>query len=452
MLGDIGSVGTQTARSEPYRGRRQRRHRRVAAVIGAAAAGVMALSACASGQPSGSAALAVSESTSASGMSCAWPTLVSVQTSNVGLPDSAAFYWLQPVVAGADTQIAIAGNYPDARYASLAVYLPDGGPFTSNGVGSSLSDYRIAADRGSTNPWQRPALPGGRFTVTIRPQVTPAQPNVLPMPPGTTSAHPGYLLYRVYLPAGGSPDRVPLPTLTVHDGHTTRRLPTCQDHNAPIPTPVSNPTPTSPPSGSPTPIPPAMAFYKPAEGFTVNALLPNTDTGYAEAYFGHAATSSDVVVVTDKAPTSSRGSHPSPWPNPGTDMRYWSMCLAVGTTHLPTVVNTLPSGQTDYGCRADDATARNAAGDYVYVIGTESQRAAIDRVPGVTFLPFATDQTTPLYVLLLRNTLVNPMFPNSAASITQTGDPVSAAAAMGAYYPRISVCALTALTTNGCPT
>lgn len=126
------------------------------------------------------------------------------------------------------------------------------------------------------------------------------------------------------------------------------------------------------------------------------------------------------------------------------DMRYWSMCIAEGLTQLPTVVNPLPSGETDYGCRADDATARNAAGDYMFVIGTESQRDAIDSVPGATFLPFATDQTTPLYVLLLRETLVNPAFPHSTANVTQTGDPAAAEAAMGPYYPRISVCPLTA--------
>jgi hypothetical protein len=127
------------------------------------------------------------------------------------------------------------------------------------------------------------------------------------------------------------------------------------------------------------------------------------------------------------------------------------MCLATGTTGLPTVANTLPSGQTDYGCRADDETARDAAGDYTFVIGGEAQRAAIERVPGVTFLPFAVDQTTPIYVLLLRNTLVSPAFGHSTASVTQTGDPAAAAAAMGAYYPRISVCALSALTSGGCP-
>ena len=381
-------------------------------------------------------------------MPCAWPTLANVRQSNIGIPDAAAFYWLQPVVAGADTQIVISGRYPDARYVSLAVYQPDGGPFTSNGVGSSLPDHRIAADRGSANPWQRPALPGGRFTVTIRSQVTPAATNVLPMPHGTTSTHPGYLLYRVYLPAGDRPTRVPLPTLTVHDGHTTRRLPTCRDQDAPVPAPVRDPTPT--PTSAPPP-PPQLKFYKPAAGFTVNALLPNTDTSYALAYFAHRATSSDVVVVRAKAPTSASGSHPAPWPNPRMDMRYWSMCIATGTADLPTVVNTLPSGQTDDGCRADEATARNAAGDYTYVIGAESQRAAIERVPGVTFLPFATDQTTPVYVLLLRNMLVNPAFPHSTASGTQTDDPTSAAVAIGAYYPQLSVCSLATLTTNGCP-
>ena len=163
----------------------------------------------------------------------------------------------------------------------------------------------------------------------------------------------------------------PLPTLTIHDGHTTRQLPACRDHNAPIPSPVRNPAPT--PGTSPAPTPPQLKFYRPAAGFTVNAALPNTDTAYALAYFTHAAASSQVVVIRAKAPTSPPGSHPSPWPDPHMDMRYWSMCIGAvtaGNAHLPTVANKLPSGQTDYGCRADDATARNTAGDYTYVIGT----------------------------------------------------------------------------------
>ena len=40
------------------------------------------------------------------------------------------------------------GRFPDARYVSVQVYTPDG-------VGASLTDYRIAPQPGSLNPWQR---------------------------------------------------------------------------------------------------------------------------------------------------------------------------------------------------------------------------------------------------------------------------------------------------------
>lgn len=369
---------------------------------------------------------------------CAWPTMLSVQTSNVGGPDSGAVYWLQPIVAGADTRIVLDGSYPDARYASLSTYTPNGTAFDN----SSLTDYRIAPEPGSVNPWQRPARPGGRFRVTIG----TGRGNTLPIPPGTTSEHPGYLLYRVYLPGA----KVSLPTLTIEQGHTARRLPTCRTQNAPVPKPV--PTTTTPTTTGPTtPTPPQLEFYKPAGAFDQG--LPNVDTAYALAYFVRPV-ASDVVVLTAKAPTSARGSHPSPWPAPGEDMRYWSMCVVMGSSPLSTVANTLPSGQSDYGCRADDATTRNAAGDYTYVIGAESQRAAIEGVPGVTFLPFATNQTTPLYLLLLRNMLVSQGFPNSVQNVTQAQDPAAAAAAMGAYYPHAAVCPLATLVADGpqaCP-
>jgi hypothetical protein len=62
--------------------------------------------------------------------------------------------------------------------------------------------------------------------------------------------------------------------------------------------------------------------------------------------------------------------------------------------------------------------------------------AAISRVPGVTFLPFAAAQPTRLYVLGLRNMLVSTSFAHSPQGITKAGDPAAAAAAMGPYYPR----------------
>ena len=98
---------------------------------------------------------------------CAWPSMFSVQSANTAFPDSAAFYWGQPLVADQHTTIQIEGQFPDARYASLSVYTPYGNPFTTNGVSSSLPDYRIRPQPGSQNPWQQSAPPGGRFDVTI---------------------------------------------------------------------------------------------------------------------------------------------------------------------------------------------------------------------------------------------------------------------------------------------
>jgi hypothetical protein len=68
---------------------------------------------------------------------CAWPSMYSVQSINADIPDSAASYWVQPLVADQHTTIQISGRFPDARYASLGIYTPYGNPFTTNGVSSS---------------------------------------------------------------------------------------------------------------------------------------------------------------------------------------------------------------------------------------------------------------------------------------------------------------------------
>ena len=374
---------------------------------------------------------------------CAWPSMISVQSANTAIPDSAAAYRGQPIVADQNTTIQISGRFPDARYASLSIYTPYGSPFTTNGVSSSLPDYRIRPQPGSQNPWQQSAPPGGRFEVTIRSDVTPNQVNSLPMPAGTSSQYPGYLVYRVYLLASGNFSQVQLPALTIEEGHTARPLPACPTHNTPVQKPEPAPS-TTPPSGTPTTVPPASRFYKPL----LNRGLANADSAYVWAYLIRPAVS-DVVVVTAKAPTSPPGSHPTPWPEPNDDMRYWSMCIGVGIQSLPTVVNTLPDGTTDDGCRADEATKINSNGYYIYVIGSEAQRSAIERVPGITFLPFSSTQSTRLYLLLLRNTLVSQQFTHSVQDITQTQDPTAAAAAMGPYYPQVSTCPLTTLTTGG---
>jgi hypothetical protein len=255
-------------------------------------------------------------------------------------------------------------------------------------------------------------------------------------------AHPGYLVYRVYLPAGGISQLTP-PTVTWAEGSVRRTLSACSTH-VPLPMPEKAPGgPTSPPSKVP---PPPGAFFKPA--ITTNhGALADANDAYVWAYVIRPA-ATDVLVVRAKAPTFPGGG-PSPWPEPGEDMQYWSMCIGVGKGTLPTVVNQLPGGQVDYGCRADEATKLDAADDYTYVIGSEAQRAAISKIPGATFLPFSSTQTTRLYLLLFRNILVNPDFTHSAQKVTQASDAPAAAAAMGPYYPRVSTCPLATLTAKG---
>jgi hypothetical protein len=441
MLARIRSAGAVMARPWSCRGQGQRWPGRVAGMTGAAVALAVALQACTSAQPSGSSA-ASSRTVSLPGQSCAWPIELTAQAGNTPFPDPAEAIIGQPIVASAGTRIVLSGRFPDARYASVQVYTP-------GGAGASLPDYRIAPQPHNVNPWQQQGAPGGRFTVTIRPDASPGQANTLPLPAGTTSRHPGYLVYRVYLPAGGA-SAVPLPALTVDQGRATRTLPTCPSHNSQVIFPAVSRSAASAAggSGAGAPPPPQLDFFKPAQSTFNNAGLANVDTSYAVAYLVRPP-AANVVVVTAKAPTFAPGSHPSPWPAPGEDVRYWSMCVGVLIRHTPLVANKLPGGGTDYGCRADEATRLNAAGDYTYVIGSESQRAAISRVPGVTFLPFSTTHPAGPYLLALRNVLVSPSFTHSPQNVVQASDPAAAAAVMGPYYPRAAVCPLATLTAHG---
>ena len=412
----------------------------------ALAAGVAA---CSLVLPSCSSSGATNSAASVSGQSCAWPTASSIETSNsgtsnTGIPDSAAFYWAQPIVAAPTTRIVISGTYPDARYASLSVYTPYGNPFTVDGVSSSLPDYKIAPEHGSTNPWRAHASAGGKFEVTIRSDVSSGQSNVLPLPPGTTAQYPGYLVYRVYLPAGGDFSRVKLLTLTIDNGSVTDKLSTCAVHPKFVIAPEKAPATTTTSSAVAGATPPAGEFYKPAFA----GGYADADTSYVQAYFVRPP-ATDVVVVTGKAPTHVPGEDPSPWPAPDDDMRYWSMCIGVGVATEPTVVNHLAGGKTDYGCRADQSTNVDVAGDYTYVIGTEAQSAAISRIPDVTFLPFSTSQTAPLYLLLLRDLLVSAQFTNSVQNVVTPLSATATSAVMGQYYPTLVTCPLATLAAKG---
>jgi len=126
------------------------------------------------------------------------------------------------------------------------------------------------------------------------------------------------------------------------------------------------------------------------------------------------------------------------------------MCVNIGEGTDPVVVNHLPGGETDLGCRADDATKLSAGGTYTYVIGTESQRTTTERVAAVTFLPRPLAQpAAPLYLLAMRYTLANPSFDFAPQNVVQTGSAPATAQTTGAYYPHAQVCSLSALSAGG---
>lgn len=416
--------------------------RRSPKVLSALAIGLGVLTGCGSSSTPSQSGTAQTSQASA----CAWPIEDNYLTNNKGLLDSAAWIWAQPFAIHVGTQLVVSGRYPDARYASFSVYSSSETAFTSNGVGSSLADYQIAPDSGSVNPWRRSALPGGRFSLTLRAQVSPGQANVMPLAPEGNTSGVGYLEYRVYLPASGDASQIPLPEITLHQGGSSSKLLACISHTMAIPPPNAGSATARPatPAAKGTSRPALLQFVRAA----FNTYFPNPDTAYLLAAITPPAPS-DVIVVTAKAPTFPAGAHPSVWPSADDEVRYWSMCVNLGVGTSPVVVNHLPNGQTDVGCRADEATSLSANGYYTYVIGTEAQRSSVEHIAGVTFLPLSLTQPAPFYYLALRYTLANPTFAAAPQNIAQADSAVAAAAVMGPFYPHAEVCPLSILTTRG---
>jgi len=375
---------------------------------------------------------------------CAWGTVVSATTRNVAFPDTAATYWVTPFTVQDGLDITFTGQYPDSRYAQFSVYSASGGLFTTNGIRSALTDYQIEPDHGSVNPWQHIAPAGGRFTVTVSSDAAPGQLNTLPLAPaGTASGSTGYLIYRVYLPAGGDFSAVKLPPLTFTAGGSSQQVPVCTT-NAERRLPAGLAARASR-AAAPAATSGTVSFTR-STGTT--SLFPNADSAYLVAAVTPPG-GSDVVVIRAKAPTSSTGSHPVRWPDPAVDMRYWSMCDNLLSSPFPVVINTLPGGRTDDGCRYDSQARLDRSGYYTFVVGTEAQRAAIDAIPGTTFIPFSSAEPTATHLLMLRNMLVSPGFAQAIENVPPGSSAATAAAVMGPYYPQAAVCPLATLAAKG---
>jgi hypothetical protein len=386
---------------------------------------------------------------------CAWPFAANVDTLdkiNNSNPDVESDYWIMEFTVQRGLSITLSGHFPDSRYFSFEVYNSKGLPFTENGVASVLTDYRIAPDPGSVNPWQHEAKPGGSYTVNLRSSAAPGQVNTLPLAPaGTAAGTTGIVFLRVYV-AHGSPAQVPVPAVTFTVGGTSRLLPACRAYNTTEPPDASALAGSRPSAAELTKLKAALAAFGGVVPFARRSsgggTTPDSDTGYVYAFVSPPG-NGDVVIIRGKAPTTPAGASPSPWPAPGTDLQYWSLCDDVLLPNQPVVVNHLTDGTTDYGCRYDSQVKLDNAGYYTFVLGTESQRAAIEKIPGVTFLPFSAAHPAEVHFLSLRNMVASTGFAQAIQNVPDNGDPASAAAVMGPYYPRAAVCPLATLAARG---
>ena len=381
---------------------------------------------------------------------CGWNLELSEHTLddiNVAAPDTAAAYWVLRYRVKPSLNITVEGNFPDARYISFNTYDWRFRSFTANDVASSIADYQIAPDPGAANPWRQPAAAGGSYTVKIRPNPNPSEVNTLPLaPPETQDERDGFLIFRVYRP-GGDPATVELPKVSLASASETQTFAACTKQDPNFGAALRR----SPRAGQPLP------SREPVTGFArINAggisAFANVDNAYLK-YFLNPPPPDHVLVVRGKAPTHPADDNPTPWPRPGIDVRYFSLCTYPSIFPAPLTQNSLPDGTVDYGCRTDQETKLDAAGYYTYVVGTESQHHQVDAVPDATFVPLSADHPGD-HFLLFRNLLRDDDFRPAIHNVPPNSTPEQSAAIMGDYYPRIKLCALDLLAAqgiSGCP-
>jgi hypothetical protein len=374
-------------------------------------------------------------------------TRLDATTTNVLAVDTNAVYWGGTYAALPGTRIRIEGQYPHARYMSWNIYDAAARPI------DALSDYQLAPDPGSSNPF----LPGADRTVTERSYTAfievgprPAQP--APNTLYTGDSRGGTFLYRVYVPDSGLDQKggVPLPKVTLEsaDGSgAPLSVEQCRELQAPYAQPLNDliagapalPDPTDDGQGYPGRNPPNWRLFENLCSSAVDIMLDNESgeqfqpgaeerCGDGPGFLSNrdiayvfAPTSrgfGELLVLGGRAPTFA-DTRPGPAVMPsGQQLRYWSFCQYE------------PATQRVIDCRADDRVVVGPDGRYTIVVSTAEQRPANARPEcGVTWLPWGP-QTQGL--LIYRHMLADPSFAQAIQNVPQPGAELDT---MGDYYP-----------------
>lgn len=396
-----------------------------------------------SGSSSGSEG-ATNTTTAKSSTTCAWNVRADRETMNIAYPDTAATYWTMSYALAPDEHLELAGQFPDARYASFITYGPIGGPI------DSLTDDEIEPDAGATNPF-RPSdgdgttdATGDSYTVQVRSDQQPTDETnqIGAVPPddfeapatteptegeepatrmrlgsGGDDAVEGTVIYRVYLPrddadpTGGAG----LPAVTIVKGDERTAVPTCEEPGASqAAIDIVNSYDRKfdePPS---TPI-----FIRPTPN-QVN-LYPNPDNVYVATLLAHEP--GRIAVIRGRAPTfpDTRAGDPITGDE---QVRFWSMCTNEARQRYPVTA-----------CASDDEVALDADGWYTFVIATAEDRPEeTTATEGATIIDWGS--TDVAVVLLLRNMVANPSFHEATDAV----EPGALTGSMGDYSPTGAYC------------
>jgi hypothetical protein len=422
---------------------------------------------------------------------CAWPVEDTPTTANFAAPDPYAVYWLTPFLARTGYSLTIRGSYPTSRFMSFTVYNDSFIYFTNTvrgkSVASDLSDYQIAPDRGSRNPWRtgrvrRPL----RFTVRILPRVTAAQQrseNAIPTIDQDAPADPkgpqglGYVVFRVYLPSGGN-STVRLPAITVtHAGHSVA-LPQCgrsasRAEKRKIPAlaralsaaqKAGGSLGTAPTSCTTGCADPELQYFGPSVA-QKTGLFPNPANGYIAMNFTpkrgyvvvtHGKAPSSPVDAGSGAPGDSIGAYPVPWVRPKYQVRYWSISNYIDASPDP-VVKIGKGSRAIFGGTPDYLTTlRHGYYTVVSSLPADKPSAASLKAMGATWIPTSASRpTTPEYQLLRNMLSQQSLYPEGFVFISPPANPseiippATVRQQMGAYYPQTAQCTVQTFESQG---
>lgn len=369
---------------------------------------------------------------------CAWQLMSNSQVLNVAFPDTSATYWILPYALGAGDSITLKGTYPKARYFSLNTYGTD---FSTI---DTLRDNQIRPAAGGnpyTDPAAAAAMGHGKWTATVvNGAANHARNQIRGLPaPGKQSTNIGFLIIRVYVPdAPNSPSGgVNLPNVTMKLGGATIQLPPCAvpfnpaNYQGPIAKAMKaafNQVIAGAAAGSFSNTAQEAVFQNPA---STGGLFPNGDNAYIGARLTYRK--GRVAVVRGLAPTfpnTRAGASPA---QPGTQVRYWSMCNNDKVTPYPVV-----------DCKADFQTALDGAGRYTYVVAAPAEAAKLNG-HGYNVLRWgATDVDK---VIFLRNMVPSANFGQSIQAAQAQNGPLTSF--LGAYYPQTTYCNVDVLLGHG---